>query len=204
MVTSRSSDLICVCDSVMAKGKQNTASGSATGAAPALDSGATKQEGTRENTPSQFCADLAKQFKVRTSEIALLRLEKGLLKFLVPEHLKTAGAIPVSSSSAVAAHTAMTKKVELFNNFVKVRHANIFEAVKATSEQPTPDQPPIQKLMSAPVLNTERDVLGVVQVSRKGYDLTSAGPDFTLDDLQRLETAAKELSKLHFLKESSD
>jgi hypothetical protein len=188
----------------MQKGKQNSGRGSAAGAAPGLDSTVIKQGATRENNPSQFCAELAKQFKVRSSEIALLRLEKGLLKFLVPEHLKTAGAIPVSSSSAVAAHTAMTKKVELFNNFVKVRHANIFEAVKATGEQPAPDQPPIQKLMSAPVLNTERDVLGVVQVSRKGYDLTSAGADFTLDDLQQLEASAKELSKMRFLKEDSE
>jgi hypothetical protein len=203
MVATGSLYLSSVCDSFMAKGKQNTGSGSAAGAAPALASAA-KQDPTGENTPSQFCGDLAKQFKVRSSEIALLRLEKGLLKFLVPEHLKTAGAIPVSSSSAVAAHTAMTKKVELFNNFVKVRHANIFEAVKATGDQPTPDQPPIQKLMSAPVLDTERNVLGVVQVSRKGYDLTSAGPDFTLDDLQRLEAAAKELSEKQFLKAGSE
>ena len=167
----------------MPKGKHNSASGSATGAAPAHEPVTT--------SPALFCVDLAKQFKVRSSEIALLRLEKGLLKFLFPEHLKTAGAIPVSSSSAVAAHTAMTKKVELFNNFVKVRHANIFEAVKANgAEDSSTEQPPIQKLMSAPVLDAEMKVIGVVQISRKGYDLTSAGPDFTLDDLQTIETSA--------------
>jgi hypothetical protein len=187
----------------MQKGKQNSASGSSTGAAPALDRALSATEpGT--STPTRFCADLAKQFKVRSSEIALLRLEKDLLKFLVPEHLKTAGAIPVSSSSAVAAHTAMTKKVELFNNFVKVRHANIFEAVRAGGGEDTlEEQPPIQKLMSAPVLNDERNVLGVIQISRKGYDLNSAGPDFTLNDLQDLETAAKHLAKMPFLKESA-
>src|SRR5580698_1071042 len=154
----------------MQKGKQNSGSGSAAGAAPAPVSAA------NTTTPALFCATLAKQFGVRSSEIALLRLDKGLLKFLFPEHLKTAGAIPVSSSSAVAAHTAMTKKVELFNNFEKVRHANIFEAVKSTGgEEPPPEQPPIQKLMSAPVMNPEREVLGVIQISRKGYDLQSAG-----------------------------
>jgi hypothetical protein len=181
----------------MQKGKQNSESGSAAGAAPAPVSAA------NTTTPALFCATLAKQFGVRSSEIALLRLDKGLLKFLFPEHLKTAGAIPVSSSSAVAAHTAMTKKVELFNNFVKVRHANIFEAVKSTGggEEITPEQPPIQKLMSAPVLDADRDVVGVIQISRKGFDLKSAGPDFTLDDLQHLETAAKNLAQLPFLKE---
>jgi hypothetical protein len=181
----------------MQKGKQNSGSGSATGAARAQEPKAT--------TPALFCAELAKQCNVRTTEIALLRLEKGLLKFLFPEHLKTAGAIPVSSSSAVAAHTAMTKKVELFNNFVKVRHANIFEAVKANvGDEAVPEQPPIQKLMSAPVLDAERNVLGVVQISRKGYDLSSAGPDFTLDDLQQLENAAKHLATMPFLKDDGE
>ena len=155
-------------------------------------------------SPGIFCAELAKQFKVRSSEIALLRLDKGLLRFLVPQHLKTAGAIPVSSSSAVAAHTAMTKKVELFNNFVKVRHANIFEAVRPTGEEASSEQPPIQKLMSAPVLNADRKVLGVVQVCRKGYDLDSSGADFTLDDLQQLERAADRLSQLPFIKEDAE
>lgn len=186
----------------MQKGKQNTAGGSAAGAAPALDHAVIAQEPAKATTPGLFCKELAIKFQVRTGEIALLRLERGLLKFLFPEHLKTAGAIPVSSSSAVAAHTAMTKKVELFNNFVKVRHANIFEAVKASGgEEPAPEQPPIQKLMSAPVMNAERKVLGVVQVSRKGYDLNSAGQDFTLDDLQKLEAAAKNLAKMPFILE---
>jgi hypothetical protein len=184
----------------MAKGKQNSASSSAAGAAPAPEKATLVSEAAI--TPGAFCSDLAKQFKVRSSEIALLRLNKGLLRFLVPEHLKTAGAIPVSSSSAVAAHTAMTKKVELFNNFVKVRHANIFEAVKPTGGEDAPsDQPPIQKLMSAPVLSSDRTVLGVVQICRKGYDLTSAGADFTLDDLQHLEKAAEHLSKMPFIKD---
>jgi hypothetical protein len=191
----------CLALDPMQKGKQHSGSSSAAGAARAPNQAA-QAEAT---TPALFCTDLAKQFQVRSSEIALLRLEKGLLKFLFPDHLKTAGAIPVSSSSAVAAHTAMTKKVELFNNFVKVRHANIFEAVKAGgSEDGPPEQPPIQKLMSAPVMDAEMKVVGVVQISRKGYDLNSAGPDFTLDDLQQLESAAKHLAKMRFLKETED
>ena len=30
-------------------------------------------------------------------------------------------------------------------------------------------------------------MLGVIQICHKGFDLASAGPDFTLDDLQQLE-----------------
>ena len=63
------------------------------------------------------------------AEVALLRLDGGLLKFIFPEHLRTTGAIPISSK-AVAAHTALSKKGEIFNNFARVKHASIFETIK--------------------------------------------------------------------------
>jgi len=153
-------------------------------------------------TPDKFCAVLAKLFGVRTQEVALLRLEKGLLKFVFPEQLKTAGSIPVSSSSAVASHTASTKKTELFNTFAKVKHARVFESVKlaAAEGEEHSEQGAIQKLMSAPILNPEHKVLGVIQVSRKAFDLSSAGPDFTLDDLQQLEAATRVAANLPFMK----
>jgi len=153
-------------------------------------------------SPQQFCAALAKLFGVRATEVALMRLDKGLLSFLYPEQLKTAGSIPVSSSSAVAAHTASTKKTELFNAFVKVKHASIFETVKLNTPEDAERSGPnaIQKLMSAPILDSNRKVLGVVQVCRKGFDVGTAGPDFTQDDLQQLELAAKVLSGLRFVK----
>jgi hypothetical protein len=151
--------------------------------------------------PQQFCSALAKLFGVRATEVALMRLQKGLLSFLYPEQLKTAGSIPVSSSSAVASHTASTKKTELYNAFVKVKHASIFESVKLIQSDGDPtEQNTIQKLMSAPVLDAQRRVLGVIQVCRKGYDPANAGPDFTQDDLQQLELAAKVLSNLPFIK----
>jgi len=159
------------------------------------------------DTPEQFCAALAKLFGVRPKEVALMRQEKGLLKFLFPEQLKTAGSIPVSSSSAIASHTASTKKTELFNTFAKIKHARVFETVKLTAAEEAEnadhtERASIQKLMSAPILGPDRKVLGVIQVSRKGFDLTSAGPDFTHQDLQKLEQAAKVASKLAFLKEA--
>src|SRR6201997_5397737 len=80
-------------------------------------------------TPLDVCMVLAKVFKVQYTEVALLRLEEGLLRFMFPEHLRTTGAIPLSSKS-VAAHTALSKKAEIFNNFAKVKHASIFETIK--------------------------------------------------------------------------
>jgi GAF domain len=153
------------------------------------------------DTAEKFCSALAKLFAVRASEVALLRLDKGLLKFVLPEQLKTAGSIPVSSSSSIAAQTAATKKTHLFNAFTKVKHARVFETVKLATSEDQSEQASIQKLMSVPVLSPERRVLGVIQVCRKAFDASSAGPDFTSEDLQQLEVAGKVASKKPFMKQ---
>src|SRR6202451_3564520 len=122
-------------------------------------------------TPLDVNMVLAKVFRVQHAEVALLRLEGGLLKFILPEHLRTTGAIPISSK-AVAAHTALSKKAEIFNNFARVKHASILKTTKPIGfedDQPVPPQP-IQKLMSVPILDQQSAVIGVIQISRKGQD----------------------------------
>lgn len=172
-------------------------------AAPARDRATLEQRFALAGTPVQCCVELSKFFGVRSDEVALLRLENGLLKFLSPVELSTAGTIPISSSTAVAAHTAVTKKIELFNNFTRIKHASIFESIKPVGEKVEGEElrpATIYKLMSAPVMDKSEAVLGVIQISHKGFDLASAGPDFTLDDLQELELAAKALSTCAFMK----
>ena len=141
-------------------------------------------------TPLDISMVLAKVFKVQHAEVALLRLEGGLLKFIFPEHLRTTGAIPISSK-AVAAHTALSKKAEIFNNFARVKHASIFETIKPVgAEVEDPALPaPIQKLMSVPILDQHLTVLGVIQISRKGTDARFT-QDFSREDLHDLELAA--------------
>ena len=153
-------------------------------------------------TPEEFCKQLAKIFQVQQTEIALLQVEAGCLKFLFPPQLKTAGSIPVSSSSSIVAHTATSKKAEYYNNFASVKHASIFETVKLGSpeENSTFTNPPIQKLVSAPVLDQAGNVAGVLQICRKGYDVGSAGPDFTSEHLQQVERAAKVAAQAPFMK----
>lgn len=177
-------------------------SGSGTALAPARDRDAMERRFAQLSTPDQCCVELSRIFRVLPNEVALLRLENGLLKFLCPLELTTAGSIPISSSNAVAAHTAVTKKFELFNNFSRVKHASIFESIKpgeGKGEGGELRPATIHKLMSAPVLDKSDQVLGVIQICHKGFDLASAGPDFTLDDLQQLEIAAKALSNSAFL-----
>jgi len=137
-----------------------------------------------------LCRVLAKIFRVQSNEVALLRLESGLLHFVFPEYLRTSGAIPLSSK-AVAAHTALSKKAEIFNNFARVKHASIFETIKPdTGDSDSPAPPaPIQKLMSVPIMDRDLVVVGVIQISRKGLDLKFA-KDFSREDLHDLELAA--------------
>ena len=137
---------------------------------------------------------LAKIFRVQYTEVALLRLESGLLRFVFPEHFRTTGAIPLSSK-AVAAHTALSKKAEIFNNFARVKHASIFETIKPSApdseEAAAPN--PIQKLMSVPIMDQDSTVVGVIQISRKALDARFA-QDFSREDLHDLELAAEILA----------
>jgi hypothetical protein len=141
-------------------------------------------------TPLDVSMVLAKVFRVQYAEVALLRLDGGLLKFIFPEHLRTTGAIPISSK-AVAAHTALSKKAEIFNNFARVSHASIFETIKPVGEEAESPAPPspIQKLMSVPILDQQSAVIGVIQISRKGLDPRFT-QDFSREDLHDLEVAA--------------
>src|SRR6202167_3985209 len=141
-------------------------------------------------TPLDVSMVLAKIFRVQYTEVALLRLESGLLRFVFPEHLRTTGAIPLSSK-AVAAHTALSKKAEIFNNFARVKHASIFETIKPVGAELDDAQlpAPIQKLMSVPILDRDSTVLGVIQISRKGLDPRFT-EDFSREDLHDLELAA--------------
>jgi hypothetical protein len=143
---------------------------------------------TMDTTPEAICAGVAKMFLVSETEVALLELSGRLLNFLYPAELKTAGAIPLSSS-AVAARTARTKQTEVFNSFAQVKHFSVFELVRL-GDTGLDDQV-IQKLMSAPVLAKNGEVIGVIQISRKAPRPAAAGPDFTPDDLRRLESVAR-------------
>ena len=150
------------------------------------------------------CLKLARVLQVRRSEIALLRLEKGSLRFVFPLELRSAGVLPLSGS-AVAARTAATRTPLLSNSFMRVKHVSLFEAVKlsAGEEDKSMEQMPIQKIMSVPVASGDK-VLGTIQVSRKGLDPKGAGADFTSDDLKKLEQAADILARMAFMQEGAE
>ncbi len=155
-------------------------------------------------SPDRVCAKLAQIFRVHRSEVALLRSEMGSLRFIFPPELRSAGVLPLSGS-AVAARTAATRTSLLSNTFMRVKHASLFEAVKlgGDEEDRSMEQMPIQKIMSVPVVESDGNVIGVVQVSRKGLDGTGAGADFTGEDLKRLEQAAAIVARMPFMTDAT-
>jgi hypothetical protein len=156
-------------------------------------------------TPDRIATKIAKLLNVQRTEVAFLRVENTLLKFLHPPELRAAGAIPLSSN-AVAARTAVTRTSLLSNNFLRVKHVNLFETVKLASDSRGTEfieAVPIQKLISVPIESVQNGaVLGVVQISRKGLDARLAGPDFTTNELKLLEQIAPILAQMPFMNSS--
>jgi len=136
---------------------------------------------------------IAKELGVQTDEVAIMGVStRGRhLYFLVPQALKNVGFVPLSSPSALAARTARENRTEINNNFSAVRHATVFEGVKAA----TTTGESIQKIVSAPIL-CEGKVVGVMQISRKGATVSEVGTDFTAGDLGKVLALCGPLGKL--------
>ncbi len=73
---------------------------------------------------------------------------------------------------------AFFKSIEFFSIFTIFMHPRQQAPVKTTSENASL----IQKIFSAPIFAADF-VVGVIQISRKGANSKSAGPDFTSEDL---------------------
>ena len=136
---------------------------------------------------------IAKELRVKNDEVAILGVSNRWrhLHFLVPPALKNVGFIPLTSNSALAAKTVRESRPEINNEFAKVRHATVFEGVKAA----TTTGESIQKIISAPIL-CDGKVVGVMQVSRKAENVASAGADFSSDDLGKVLALCRPLGKL--------
>jgi len=139
----------------------------------------------------RFCSEVASMFQVRANEVAVLELCHAMLHFVHPPELRKTGLIPMISS-AQAAKTATSRRAEVFNNFMSVRHSSVFETIKVNGKSSLA----IQKLMSAPILSPDGEVLGVIQVSRKGKTPMDAGADFDTADLQTLREAANSFGRM--------
>ena len=152
----------------------------------------TEEGGAMLISLSTVAEKIARNLGVKNDEVAILAVSTRWrhLHFLVPEALKNVGFIPLSSNSALAARTARDSRPEIENNFAAARHATVFESIKIGDGA----SGTIQKMISAPIL-LDGKVIGVIQVSRKGANPHSAGPDFSADDLGKILAFCKPLGK---------
>jgi GAF domain len=136
---------------------------------------------------------IAKNMGVRSDEVAILGLSTKWrhLYFLVPEALSKVGHIPLSSNTALAARTAREKKAEIDNDFAASRHASVFERVKIGDESAEA----IQKILSVPI-QADGQVVGIIQISRKGPNARNSVPDFTAADLVHVQALCIPLGKI--------
>lgn len=139
-----------------------------------------------------FSDKLASIFGVKADEVAILAVTgKGRhLSFLVPEKLKAVGSIPLNSTTALAARTARERRPDVLNQFAGSRHASVFEGVPLGRREGEM----IQKIMSVPIISGA-DVVGVVQISRKGRTQRESGADFGSRDLRALQELSPTLAQ---------
>ena len=151
-------------------------------------------KGLAEEPLTRIVKEIAKQFSVKTNEIAILQLspDGGMMKFVYPWKLRQVGTLPMTTAHSLAVRTARDKRPEMINNFPAHRHPTIFEAVSL--EEKEGEKQPIQKIMSAPLMLDSKPV-GVIQVCRKGKSPVAAGADFSIRDLTTLMTTASQLAK---------
>jgi len=171
----------------------------ATAATPAVEINRLVEEAVKngkvldEEALKKIAHEFTRLFSVKPDEVAILELEQNgsVLAFLYPPKLRKVGSIPMSTTNSLAVRTVREKRPEMINNFPAQKHPTVFESVSLGEKQ---ERNPIQKIMSVPLI-VEGKAVGVVQISRKGKSITTAGADFTIRDLTALVTTSGVLAK---------
>ncbi len=128
---------------------------------------------------------VAQAFSVQKDEVAILLLkDHGLmLRFAYPIELyeNKANAFPINTRS-ITADVLRARKGRIDNDVALIVHLNVYERIRLKEVGPFE----IQKMISAPLMLPGGEILGVMQVCRKGETMREAGPDFSPSDLSKL------------------
>lgn len=142
---------------------------------------------------NRLAAQIALPFGAKKDEVAILRLSPDgrTLRFVFPIKLTKIGAIPLTTAHSLAAKNIRDKRGEIVNNFSVYKHPTVFEAVDLSEQEKAA---PIQKIMSTAMI-ADGNVVGVIQICRKGRGGDPIGPDFTQRDLVELTAVGAILGK---------
>ncbi len=127
---------------------------------------------------------LAERYAVSEEEIGLLlRADKKVLRFAHPlSHFRGETNLFPVNSPGVATNVVRSGRGMIHNDMSQVGHLEIYERISTGGEKPKE----IQKMIAAPLTLTGGEVIGVVEVSRKGKNPQTAGSNFTPGDLAEL------------------
>lgn len=143
----------------------------------------------RDQVLQVLVTTLVEAFALKPDEVAVFVLSPDgeMLIFAYPPELAAGGAnaFPVRFPS-VAGRVVVGGKGLLSNQVQQEPHLSFYERVRVHGIAPTA----IQKLLAVPLPGPASNPLGVLEISRRGGTWGEAGPDFTPEDLRRLERLA--------------
>lgn len=133
---------------------------------------------------------LCRIFALQRHEVAVFTFDRDSdsFGFLWPKDMRNSGSIPFTANRSLLAVTARERKGELNNNFASTPHLFVFESFGKEKAGP------IQRIMSAPMLRGE-ELVGVLQVCRKGADADAGLKPFTEPELKALCALADVMAK---------
>lgn len=139
-----------------------------------------------EAAANAFC----RVFGVEQDEVAIFRVDTRLdsFSFLWPPEMRKSGSIPFSANRSLVSTTAGERKGFMDNSFATTPHLFVFESFGLKPRSA------IQKIMSVPMLKGE-ELMGVIQVCRKGEDMDVALRNFTQPELAALGEMAKVIAR---------
>ena len=129
----------------------------------------------------------------RNGQTAILMVDEDAthLTFAYPEHLARGNVLPIDQSS-FAGQVVLKKSVLLENSVPQEPHKDFFERIPDSSGTIRP----IQKMIASPLFGKDREVIGVVEVSRAGRESAGAEANFTPRDVENLEKSCRVFAPL--------
>ena len=130
------------------------------------------------NEVAQFYVD---NLNVDEDEVAILlaNKEKSMLSFAYPDFLINAGMIPMTSTDAIASNIFNTGKSVIENNLQQQKHLALFGIIRT----PNRSIRPIWKMMGV-LIHTEKEKLGVIEISGRASNFSEVTRDFTQNDVE--------------------
>lgn len=146
-----------------------------------------------ERLTDRLAVSIAQAFSVEEDEVAilLLRGRRRMLRFAYPlvHYAERTNMFPVAATS-IAGDVLRAGRGRIDNDVPHIEHLDVYERIRVRENRPLE----IQKMVSTPLLIPRGQVLGVMQISRKGRSPREAGPNFSPVDLLKLNDLSRWLS----------